>query len=137
MLWQENGVLAQERGKTMENPKFKLLFTWNVVLTVMLVVVIGIAAVGVQAANDPPVQVYTASLDHAGGAAGTSRTTNTSVTSTSYQVILTLTVNFTGQSHNHQCFAIGSANLINPATGGDTGNRYNISLMHEAMSTAD
>lgn len=119
----------------MNNPKFKLLVTWNVVLTVLLVVVIGIAAVGVQAANDPPVQMYTAGLDHAGGAAGAVRSTDFTVSSTGYQAILSITVNFTGQAHMHQCFVIGSASLINPATGGNTGYRYNFSTMHEASST--
>jgi hypothetical protein len=101
---------------------FKLLLTWNVVLTVLLLAAFAFAAVSAQAANDPPVKVFTASLDHViagtGGTAANAIITNTNA----YQTFLTVPVNFTGQTHLHQCVAIGSANVENPGRG--TGHQY-------------
>jgi hypothetical protein len=106
----------------MNKRAFKLLLTWNVVLTVLLLAVLAFAALGAQAATDPPVRVFTATLDH--GVAGTGGTTVNAFINSAvpYQTFLTVPVNFTGQSHVHQCLAIGSANVENP--GGGTGNQY-------------
>lgn len=115
------------------NPlRFKLLVAWNIVLTTALVlVVLGVVVSSVQAANDPPVKVYTASLEHASGIVGTGRTTNVTIDSTVYQTILSLPVNFTGQTHLHYCVAMGSANVINPASS-STGHRYDFSVRGDA-----
>jgi hypothetical protein len=111
----------------MKVPSIKILFTWNLVLTTLLLVMIGITAVSVQAANDPPVKVYSANLDHNSGTNGTGTTVNKVINGTGWQTILSVPVDFTGQTHNHHCVVIGTANAVNPAGGGNTGFRYDFS----------
>lgn len=118
------------------NPfRFRLLVAWNIALSVaLLVAVLGVLASAAQAANDPPVKVFTASYAHGngirGGGAG-SRVIN----STAYQDILTIPVNFTGQSHTHQCAIIASANVTNPSIS-DTGNVYRFGIGLDGASAA-
>jgi hypothetical protein len=116
------------------NPlRFKLLVVWNIVLsTAFLLLVLGVAVSTVQAANDPPIKVYTASLEHGSGIVGAGRISDVTINSTLYQTILSIPVNFTGQSHVHYCVAMGSANVMNPASGGSTGNRYDFSVKGDA-----
>lgn len=106
----------------MNTTGFKLLLTWNVVLTVLLLAGLAFAALSAQAATDPPIQVLTANLDH--GIAGTGGSTASVLISSAvpYQTFLSVPVNFTGQTHIHQCLAIGSANVENPGSG--TGHQY-------------
>lgn len=115
------------------NPlRFKLLVVWNIVLsTAFLLLVLGVAVSTVQAANDPPVKVYTAALEHGTGIAGAGKSLDTTINSASYQTILSIPVNFTGQSHVHYCVALGSANVINPASG-STGHRYDFTVQGDA-----
>ena len=106
----------------MSPSKFKLLIVWNIVLTTLLVVMLGIVATVTYAANDSPVEVFTAELDHPAGIAGNATGTNKVINSTTFLDVLTVSVNFTGQTHNHYCTAIASANVINPGNG--TGHLY-------------
>ncbi|MCC7164611.1 MAG: hypothetical protein IT331_19105 [Anaerolineae bacterium] len=118
----------------MKTRTVRLLVTWNVVLTVLLLIALAFVAAGVQAASDPPVKIYSTSLDHGVAADGAGTTADKSITSTSYQVILSKTVDFTGQSHLHQCMVLGSANVINPASGG-TGYRYDFTMQIDSGIT--
>jgi hypothetical protein len=115
----------------MKIPSIKILFTWNLVLTTLLLVMIGITAVSVQAANDPPVKVYSANFDHNSGTNGTGTDADRVITGTAWQNVLSVGVDFTGQSHNHHCVVIGSANVVNPASGGHTGFRYDFSIRQD------
>lgn len=120
----------------MNTQKYRLVVIWNLVLTTLLIITLAFVAVSVQASNDPPVEVFTASLDHGVGAAGTGTTTDVHVAGTGYTTILSVPVDFTGQNHNHQCFVSGSANVENPATGGKTGFRYDFTTkMDTAVSS--
>lgn len=119
----------------MNTRAFRLLFTWNIVLTVLLLIALAFAAVSAQAANDPPVKVYSASLAHGNGVAGTG-SDDKLINSTTFQDILTVPVNFTGQAHVHHCVLVASANVINPATGGDTGNFYEFGVGLDGSSAS-
>ncbi|MBI4675404.1 MAG: hypothetical protein HY741_27480 [Chloroflexi bacterium] len=118
----------------MNTRSFRLLVTWNVILTVLLLIALAFVAVSAQAANDPPVKVYTATYAHGNGIAGTAVNDKT-ISSTTFADILTISVNFTGQTHNHYCVMIGSANLINPALG-STGHRYEFGVGYDANTAA-
>jgi hypothetical protein len=111
----------------MNDSKYKLLVIWNVILSTLLLLAIGVAAAGVQAANDPPVQVFSATLDHGVGVTGNATANNVTLDTTSWKPILSVPVNFAGQAHNHQCIVVASANLENP-TSNTTGHRYDFSL---------
>lgn len=117
----------------MNTRKYRLLVTWNMVLTTLLVLTLAFVAVTVQASNDPPVEIFSANLDHGIGAAGTGTSNDVHISGTGYQTILSIPVDFTGQSHTHQCILIGSANVENPATGGKTGFRYDFSTKMDAV----
>lgn len=112
------------------NPlRFRFLVAWNIVLTTALaLVVLGVVVSAAQAANDPPVKVYTATLDHQSGIAGTGRDADVVINSTGYQTVLSIPVSFAGQNHEHYCVVLASANVVNPATGGHTGYRYDFSV---------
>lgn len=112
------------------NPlRFKLLVAWNIVLsTALVLVVLGVVVSAAQAANDPPVKVYTATLDHQSGIAGTGTEMDKVINSTDYQTILSVPVSFAGQTHEHYCVVLASANVVNPATGGNTGYRYDFTV---------
>ncbi len=118
----------------MNAPKYKLLVTWNIVLTTLLIVTLAVAAISVQAANDPPVEVFSATYDHAAGTAGTSTGTDKTISSTTYTDLLTVPVNFTGQNHNHYCAIVASANVKNPGNG--TGHYYDFGVGYDSSSAA-
>lgn len=116
----------------MNTRAFRLLVTWNIVLTILLLVALAFAAVSAQAANDPPVKVYTASFAHGNGIAGNSTGTDKLISSTSFTDVLTVPINFTGQNHNHYCTVIASANVKNPGNG--TGHIYEFGVGYDANS---
>lgn len=120
----------------MNTQKYRLLVTWNVVLTTLLIIAFAFVVMSVQASNDPPVEVFTATLDHGVGAAGAGTTTDVHISGTAYQPILSIPVDFTGQNHVHQCFVIGSANAVNPATGGHTGYRYDFTTKMDTATSS-
>lgn len=103
----------------------KVILLWNAALTVLLLASLLTNAVLVQAANDPPVKVFTASLDHASSANWAGTTANTAITSTAtWAQILTLNVNLSGQTHNHQCAVISSLEVINPTAAPGSHHTY-------------
>lgn len=87
-------------------------------------------------ANDPPVKVYSATLAHGNGVAGNATGINVVIADTTFagNDILTVPVDFTGQTHNHYCAVIASANVINPGNG--TGHVYEFGVGYDA-SNAD
>lgn len=102
----------------------KLILFWNAVLTALLLGSLLVNANFAMAANDPPVKVFTAHAQHAGGLDGGGTTTNVSINSdTSWTQLLTVDLGFGTQTHNHQCVAIASADIFNPLSG-PTHNNY-------------
>lgn len=101
----------------------KLIVIWNVVLTVLLIASLGANALWVQAANDPPVQVFSTTQEHPASSNWAATFNDKTVTSSvAWTELLELTINLPG-SHKHQCAAIASMELINPG-GGTTDNQY-------------
>lgn len=97
----------------------KWLIVWNVVLTVLLVAALATNVVLVQAGNDPPVRVYTASLDDIGGDFS-SRTTDLDITSTTPQTLNSVVTANLSAAHPHICVVTASA-TINKNTSQDSG----------------
>lgn len=101
----------------------KLIVIWNVVLTVLLIASLGANALWVQAANDPPAQVFYATQEHPASANWAAAFVDKTVTSSAaWTELLNLTIHLPG-THKHQCAAIASMELINPG-GGTTDNQY-------------
>lgn len=102
----------------------KIVLLWNAVLTALLLASLLANANFALAANDPPVKVFTASPQHAGGLDGGGTTNNVSVNSdATWTQLTTVGINFGTQTHAHQCVAIASADVINPFSG-STHNSY-------------
>lgn len=118
------------------NPlRFKLLVVWNIVLsTALIVVVLGVLVSSALAANDPPVKVYSATYAHGNGIAGNAVNDKT-ISSTAFADVVTIPVNFTGQTHVHYCVAIADARVINPASN-TTGHRYEFGVGYDSNSAA-
>lgn len=87
----------------------KLIVVWNIVLTVLLLASLGANAMFVQAANDPPVQVQTASLQDSGGD-DSSSTSAVTINGTSPQTLTSVTVKVS-TLHNHVCLVSATADL--------------------------
>jgi hypothetical protein len=115
----------------MNTRAFRLLLIWNIVLTILLLIALAFAAVSAQAANDPPVKVYSASLEHNSGATG-GGAANKTISSTTFTDILTVNVNFGTQTHNHQCVVIPSARVDNPAVN-KTGLLYDFAVTYDSF----
>lgn len=112
----------------MKSRTLQVLVAWNAVLTVLLIVALGSNALLAQAANDPPVKVYSAATDHNGTTNGASTIGDKLIDSNvSWTQLLSVTVNFTGQSHTHQCAVIASSEALNGASG-TTDNLYAFDL---------
>ena len=78
----------------------KVLVMWNVALSVLVLVGMALYASAAQAANDPPVRVYSANLDDV-GADGDATVTNKTVNSTSYTELRKITTERLGAAHPH------------------------------------
>lgn len=115
----------------------KLILFWNAVLTALLLGSLLVNANFAMAANDPPVKVFTATLDHAGGVDGGATTTNAALTSAAtWTQLVSVNIDFGAQTHVHHCVAIGSADVINPFSG--TSNTYRFDLtLDSTTSDAD
>ncbi len=104
----------------------KLLVVWNVVLTTLVLILLGLYASAAQAANDPPVQVFQANQDHAGGK-GTATDGRIEVkTHGEWTVIQKLTLDLSG-NHNHECAVVANARIFN-APGNSEDNKYELVL---------
>jgi hypothetical protein len=86
----------------------RILVMWNVALTVLVLVGMALYASAAQAANDPPVSVFTANADDVGGD-GDATVNNRTVNSTSYTELRKITTERLGASHPHTCVVIASA----------------------------
>jgi hypothetical protein len=110
----------------------KVLLFWNVALTVIVVASLLVNANFVMASNDPPVKVFTATADHAGGLDGASTNFNSSINSdTTWTLLESVNVNFGTQTHPHHCVAVASADVINPyggASGAHNSYRFDLSI---------
>jgi hypothetical protein len=98
----------------------RLLKTWHLLLSVLLLVSLGANASWVQAAADPPIRVYTASPDDA-GVGGSSSSTGVFVVTTDHTVssplvLLSITTSHLSRDHDHICAVTASAKV------GHTGN---------------
>lgn len=91
----------------MNSRPIRLLVIWNVVLSVLLLLSLGVNAVWVQAANDPPVQVVTVNSDDIGGDHSQS-TTQKLINGSSTVTLLTATVSLS-TAHTHTCLVTASA----------------------------
>jgi hypothetical protein len=86
----------------------KAVVTWNIVLTVMFVIAMGLYAASAQAANDPPVKVFTAHLDDVGGGGAVATSDNT-INGTAPDQLAIVTTNTLGAGHPHTCLVVASA----------------------------
>lgn len=92
----------------------RLLKIWNLILGVLLLVSLGANAAWVRAASDPPIRVYTATLNDNGGGGGYSFDQAVVVTP-EYTTESPLTLIHLRTSHlsnhDHTCLVTGSANV--------------------------
>jgi hypothetical protein len=93
----------------------RLLKTWFVVLSVLLLVSLGANAVWVQASSDPPIRVYTANADDA-GAGGSSTTFSFPIPHSNAPpaprvTLRSVTTNFLSRHHDHTCIVIASTDV--------------------------
>ncbi len=91
----------------------RVLKTWNVVLTILLIISLGANAAWVQAASDPPVRVYSVTTDDA-GAGGHASASEFPITSahtpeTPLTLITVPTSNL--RDHDHICLVTASAQV--------------------------
>ncbi|MBI4673612.1 MAG: hypothetical protein HY741_18330 [Chloroflexi bacterium] len=116
----------------------KLTTLWLAVLTVLLLASLGMNAAWVQAANDPPVKMYTARVAHDAGW-GDATTNNKSVDSAvNWTVLLSVPVNFTGTRHVHHCAVTASSDVQNSdGEGGASQNRYLFDMTMDNLSGAN
>ena len=106
----------------------KILVAWNVVLTVLLLISFAGNAALIQAANDPPVRVYTATLDDVGADSGL--TSGTTVSSTGYTPIASVVTNALSINHQHNCMVIGSVGADFSGNG-----KYSIGIGYDASTS--
>lgn len=86
----------------------KWIVRWNIVLTTLMLISLAMNAVWVQAANDPPVTVFTASADDVGGG-GFYRTSDVAITGTSATTLLSVSTANLSAAHSHICLVTASA----------------------------
>lgn len=111
----------------MKSRTVKLLVVWNVILSTLVLVLLGLYASAAQAANDPPVRVYQAASAEPAGGKGTNSTTPVSVQAhDKWTLVQKLSVDFTGLL-NHECVVIASSNVSN-APGNSEDNKYEFIL---------
>lgn len=105
----------------------RLLVFWNVVLTALFLVVIGLYASAAQASNDPPVRAFTATTAHTNAARGNGTATPVQVNRRDkWTQLLKVQANLAG-THNHECTVIVSSNAFN-APGNSEDNKYEFVL---------
>lgn len=92
----------------MNTQQNKWIVRWNIVLTVLMLASLGMNAAWVQAANDPPVRVYTATLQDNGGD-GSATTVDDSITGTTPDTLVSVATANLSAAHNHICLVTASA----------------------------
>lgn len=95
----------------------KLLVLWNISLSLLFVLSLAFNAVWVNAANDPPVRVFTANADDQGG------DHNWNTEPTGLPIDNTVPVSLTRVrvdlgDHRHTCLVTGSASAVRTSGGG-------------------
>ena len=111
----------------MKSRAVKLLVIWNVVLSTLVLILLGLYTSAAQAANDPPVQMYQAPQAEPAGGKGTTSTTPVDVQARDkWTLVQKLSVDFTGKL-NHECVVIASTNASN-APGNSEDNKYEFIL---------
>lgn len=86
----------------------KWMFAWNIALTIMLLIALAATATMAQASNDPPVKVFTATMDDI-GSDGIQTSTDTVIDSTAQKSLLFVETPKLSTSHPHICTVIASA----------------------------
>lgn len=86
----------------------KLLVLWNVALSVLVLVGMALYASAAQAANDPPVRVYSANSDDVGGG-GTGGTADNTIDGTAPDQLRIVTTSNLSANHPHVCIVTASA----------------------------
>lgn len=86
----------------------KWIVRWNIALTVLLLATLAISANWVQAANDPPVRVFTANTDDVGGG-GFYVTSNKVIDSANFEELVSVHASNLSAVHSHVCIVTGSA----------------------------
>ncbi len=104
----------------------RLLVLWNVVLTTLVLLLLGLYASAAQAANDPPVRVFQANADHTGGRGVGSTATIQVKTHGDWTLLQKLSVDLNGAT-NHECAAVASSRVFN-ASGNAEDNKYEFVL---------
>ncbi len=138
------------RFATLER-SIRSLKTRNIVLSVLLLISLGANVAWVQAAADPPVRVYTGTLDDAGGG-GSSREGDFLIlpehTRERPRRLLSVTTSHLGE-HGHTCLVTASAQVSKPANtssgtvmlgfslGGEPGIRGGTERMAHLVQTSD
>jgi hypothetical protein len=89
----------------METRRFKFLVLWNAILTVLLVASVGVNAMWAQAAADPPVKVFSTTLDDAGIDFGNAA--NKNISSTTFTQVASVPATLSA-SHIHYCIVTAS-----------------------------
>lgn len=113
----------------MKSHAVRLLVLWNVVLTTLVVLLLGLYASAAQAANDPPVRMFQEGIqdDHIAGGKGLTSTKPVDVSlRDQWTLIQKMTLNLAG-NHNHECAVIASSNVSN-APGNSEDNKYEFVL---------
>lgn len=110
----------------MKSRTTKLLVVWNIVLSTLVLVLLGLYASAAQAAADPPVKAFQANTDHNGGR-GTNSTEKISVThGNKWTLIQKLSVDLSG-THNHECAVTANSRAYNEP-GNTEDNKYEFVL---------
>jgi hypothetical protein len=103
------------------------LMLWNIGLTVLLLLTIGMYASAAQASADPPVRAFAASTAHIAAARGNGTTTPIQVTRRDqWTKLLQVKADLSG-THNHECTVMVSSNAFN-APGNSEDNKYEFVL---------
>ncbi len=111
----------------MNSRMIKALLIWNVILSTLVLLLIGLYASAAQAANDPPVRMFQTPLDHGASGKGGASTTPVEIKARDkWTLVQKLSVNLTGD-HNHECAVIASSNASN-APGNSVDNKYQFIL---------
>jgi hypothetical protein len=95
------------------------LKVWNIVLTAVLLLSLAANAAWVQAAADPPVRVYTATLDDSGGGGSsinTAQPIDPTATRESPQTLASVITSHLSRDHKHICLVTASALATKPVS---------------------
>lgn len=86
----------------------KVLMMWNIALTVLILIGLGLFATAAQAANDPPVRVFTANANDLRGG-GNATTANDTITGTLPDTLVSIQSTTLSPNHPHICVVSASA----------------------------